>query len=140
MHGRYLEVTYRHGKPLAAYLYLPRDENAKSVRVVQEQSGLLVDLGEDGRPIGIEILCRAKPPCIRSTRYLASMLCHRWIVRRSRRWRSSDKELSFVRGNEGDTEAQAAVMASGLIPQRYPDQQRRGASSQLSPQFTWSDP
>ena len=56
MHGRYLEVTYRHGKPLAAYLYLPRDENAKSVRVVQDQSGLLVDLGEDGRPIGIEIL------------------------------------------------------------------------------------
>ncbi len=56
MHDRYLEVTYRHGKPLAAYLYLPRDENAQSARVVQEENGMLVDLGKDGRPIGIEIL------------------------------------------------------------------------------------
>jgi uncharacterized protein YuzE len=41
---------------MAAYLYLPRRENDKSQRVVQEGHGLLVDLSEDGRPIGIEIL------------------------------------------------------------------------------------
>ncbi len=60
MHDRYLEVTYRLGKPLAAYLYLPRKESAKSARVVQEQDGMLVDLGDDGRPIGIEILSPLK--------------------------------------------------------------------------------
>ena len=52
----YLEITYRRGKPIAAYLYLSRQENDKSQRVVQEGHGLLVDLAEDGRPIGIEIV------------------------------------------------------------------------------------
>jgi hypothetical protein len=56
MHERYLEITYRRGKPMAAYLYLPRHENDKSRRVVQEGHGLIVDLGEDDRVIGIEIL------------------------------------------------------------------------------------
>ena len=56
MHERYLEITYRRGKPMAAYLYLPRRENDKSQRVVQEEYGLIVDITEDGRPIGIEIL------------------------------------------------------------------------------------
>jgi hypothetical protein len=56
MHERYLEITFRRGKPIAAYLYLPRHENDKSWRVTKENHGLLVDLAEDGRPIGIEIL------------------------------------------------------------------------------------
>jgi hypothetical protein len=56
MHERYLEITFRRGKPIAAYLYLPRLENDKSCRVAKEEHGLLVDLAEDGRPIGIEIL------------------------------------------------------------------------------------
>lgn len=56
MHERYLEVTYRRGKPVAAYLYLPRHENDKSRRVVQEGQGIVVDITEDDRPIGIEIL------------------------------------------------------------------------------------
>jgi hypothetical protein len=56
MHDRYLEITYRRGKPLAAYLYLPRRENDKSWRVVEEAHGLMVDLAEDDRPIGVEIL------------------------------------------------------------------------------------
>jgi hypothetical protein len=56
MHERYLEITFRRGKPIAAYLYLPRQENDKSWRVAKEGHGLLVDLAEDGRPIGIEIL------------------------------------------------------------------------------------
>jgi len=56
MHDRYLEITFRRGKSIAAYLYLPRLESDKSHRVAMEGHGLLVDLTEDGRPIGIEIL------------------------------------------------------------------------------------
>jgi hypothetical protein len=55
MSQRYLEVTYRQGKPLAAYLYLPRRNGDHSVRVEQRGAGYLVDLAEDGRPIGIEM-------------------------------------------------------------------------------------
>jgi hypothetical protein len=55
MHGTYLEVTFRGGKPLAAYLYLPRKEGDTSERVEKRDAGLLVDLTADGRPIGIEI-------------------------------------------------------------------------------------
>ena len=55
MRGSYLEVTYRGGQPLAAYLYLPRQEGDRSVRVQKHRAGLLVDLTADGRPIGIEM-------------------------------------------------------------------------------------
>ncbi len=55
MKDRYLEVTFRKGKPLAAYLYLPRAAGAKSVRTEPRGAGLLVDYAADGRPIGIEI-------------------------------------------------------------------------------------
>ena len=33
MQDLYLEVTFRHGQPLAGYLYLLRSEDAKSSRV-----------------------------------------------------------------------------------------------------------
>ena len=56
MQERYLEITYHRGRPLAAYLYLPRHANDKSHRVIQEGHGLMVDLAEDDRPIGIEIV------------------------------------------------------------------------------------
>jgi hypothetical protein len=55
MPHRYLEITFRHGKPLAAYLYLPRRTGDKSVRVEPHGEGYLVDWSEDGRPIGIEM-------------------------------------------------------------------------------------
>jgi hypothetical protein len=55
MAQRYLEVTYRQGKPLAAYLYLPRRTGDRSVRVESRGPGYLVDWTEDGRPIGIEM-------------------------------------------------------------------------------------
>ncbi len=54
MHGKYLEVTFRSGKPLAAYFYLPRQPGDKSVRVEKIDFGLLIDFAADGRPIGIE--------------------------------------------------------------------------------------
>jgi hypothetical protein len=55
MHECYLEVTFRNGKPLAAYYYLPRKEGDTSDRVAKHGAGLVVDLSKDGRPIGIEI-------------------------------------------------------------------------------------
>jgi uncharacterized protein YuzE len=51
----FLEVTYRQGKPLAAYLYLPREPGDKSHRTVKVEPGLLIDYAADGRAIGIEI-------------------------------------------------------------------------------------
>ena len=55
MSHRYLEVSYREGKPLAAYLYLTRRSGDTSVRVEPHGDGFLVDWTEDGRPIGIEM-------------------------------------------------------------------------------------
>jgi len=55
MSQRYLEVTFREGKPLAAYLYLPRRSGDQSARVEPRGQGYLVDWTEDGRPIGIEM-------------------------------------------------------------------------------------
>ena len=55
MSHRYLQVTYRLGKPLAAYLYLPRQPGDTSARVEPVRPGYLVDRTENGRPIGIEM-------------------------------------------------------------------------------------
>ncbi len=51
----YLEMTYRRGKPLAAYLHLPRKEGDKVVRSRKAAAGLVVDYAADDRPIGVEI-------------------------------------------------------------------------------------
>ncbi len=55
MKDRYLEVTFRGGKPLAAYLYFPRKASAKSANTKSIGDGLLIDYGADGEPIGLEI-------------------------------------------------------------------------------------
>lgn len=55
MKERYLEVTFRRGRALAAYLYLPRKAHAKVVRTACETKGLRVDFDQDGSPMGIEI-------------------------------------------------------------------------------------
>lgn len=55
MKDRYLEVTYRKGKPFAAYFYLPRKPRARSVRTERVSPVILVDYGKEGEPIGIEI-------------------------------------------------------------------------------------
>lgn len=56
----YLEVTFRRGRPIAAYYYLPRRPGEKSVRTRRAQSGMLVDFSRAGRPIGIEITAPSK--------------------------------------------------------------------------------
>lgn len=55
MNEAYLEVTYRHGRPLAAYYYLPRRPRDRAYRTSRGPAGLLVDYARGGRAIGIEI-------------------------------------------------------------------------------------
>jgi hypothetical protein len=59
MSEAYLEVTYRHGLPLAAYYYLPRRPGDRASRTSRGPSGLLVDHTRSGRAIGIEITAPA---------------------------------------------------------------------------------
>jgi len=60
MKNSYLEVTFRHGRPLAAYLHLPRRPADKSYRTLKAEPGLLIDFNRSGQPIGIEITAPAK--------------------------------------------------------------------------------
>tara|TARA_Y100000588_G_scaffold299898_1_gene321293 strand:- start:470 stop:739 length:270 start_codon:yes stop_codon:yes gene_type:complete len=55
MRDRYLEITFRKGKPLAAYLYLSSVPGVKSLRTESKGVGLLVDFGPEDQPIGLEI-------------------------------------------------------------------------------------
>ena len=56
----YLEVTFRHGRPMAAYYYLPRETNQRSVRTRRVEPGLVIDFAEGGKAIGIEITTPSK--------------------------------------------------------------------------------
>lgn len=51
----YLEVTYRHGRAIAAYYYLPRAANQRSVRSRRVEPGLVIDFAADDQAVGIEI-------------------------------------------------------------------------------------
>lgn len=55
MQRPYLEVTFRKGKPLAAYIHLPRSTGAKAARSEERSRGLVVDFAATGEAIGIEI-------------------------------------------------------------------------------------
>ena len=59
MKERYLEVTFRKGKPLAAYVYLPRHGEMKSAKTVEAAPGILVDYAGSGEPIGLELTAPA---------------------------------------------------------------------------------
>ena len=50
-----LQITYRKGKPFAAYIYLASKHGQKSVRTEQVTQALLIDYAENGTPIRIEI-------------------------------------------------------------------------------------
>jgi len=56
----YLEITYRHGRPIAAYLYLPRASRDKSQRTTKAPGGMVIDYTRGGKPIGIEITAPSK--------------------------------------------------------------------------------
>jgi hypothetical protein len=55
MRQRYLEVTFRNGKPLAAYLYLPRRGRVTVSSTRDVGDGMKVDFDGEGTPVGIEI-------------------------------------------------------------------------------------
>jgi hypothetical protein len=55
MQEPYLEITFRHGRPLAAYYYLPRPSGARAARTRRVEPGLIIDYSEADQPIGIEI-------------------------------------------------------------------------------------
>ena len=56
MTERSLQVTYRKGRPFAAYLHLSHATGEKSARTVATADGLLVvDYNSDGRPVGVEM-------------------------------------------------------------------------------------
>jgi len=56
MKDKYLEITYRKGKMLAAYLYLPREIGEKSQKTEKFSEGVLIDYGKANHPIGVEIV------------------------------------------------------------------------------------
>ncbi len=60
MKESYLEITFRRGHPIAAYLYLPRQAKEKSYRTSRADPGLIVDYSRSGKPIGIEITAPTK--------------------------------------------------------------------------------
>jgi hypothetical protein len=53
--NRYLEVTFRSGKPQAAYLTLDRQPGDTAAKSQPKHDGYVVDFAEDGRVIGVEI-------------------------------------------------------------------------------------
>lgn len=55
MRDRYLEVTFRRGRPLAAYLYLRRRPGVRSARTRPVAPGVRADYAADGVLIGIEL-------------------------------------------------------------------------------------
>lgn len=61
MKEAYLEVTYRGGRAIAAYYYLPRRGPQKVTRTRRlAEPGLIVDLAADGRALGVEITAPSK--------------------------------------------------------------------------------
>ena len=73
MKQRYLEVSYRRGKPLAAYLYLPRRADDRSGRTERHEAGLIIDYAPDGRPIGVEITAPQAVPLERLNTLLVEL-------------------------------------------------------------------
>jgi len=56
MNQPYLEITYRHGKPLAAYLYFARREGDRAANSEPAGDPFVIDRAGDGRPLGVEIV------------------------------------------------------------------------------------
>ena len=69
----YLEVTFRNGRPLAAYYYLPRKSGERSVRTRRVEPGLVIDFARGGKAIGIEITTPTKFSLVRLNRVLREL-------------------------------------------------------------------
>ena len=74
MTERSLQVTYRKGKPFSAYLHLSHQTGEKSTKTVTSVDGLLVvDYGQNGTAIGVEITAPSAVPLDRLNRVLADL-------------------------------------------------------------------
>lgn len=73
MREPYLEVTFRHGRSLAAYLYLPRRPGDKIYSTTHAEPGLIIDFNRSGKPIGIEITAPGKLSLITLNRILRDL-------------------------------------------------------------------
>lgn len=52
--SRWLSVTFRDGRLIAAYLYLRREPNDSVARTTPTADGMLVDYDSAAKPLGIE--------------------------------------------------------------------------------------
>ncbi len=73
MNAPYLEVTFRHGRPIAAYLYLQRKAGDKSHRTVKAESEMVIDYEQSGQAIGIEITAPGKVTVTELNRVLSAI-------------------------------------------------------------------
>lgn len=74
MTERSLQVTYRKGRPFAAFLHLSHPTGEKSARTVASPDGLLiVDYTGSGRPLGVEITAPQVVPLARLNQLLAEL-------------------------------------------------------------------
>lgn len=55
MNQPYLQVTFRSGRPVAAYYYLPRRPGERSIHTIELSPGILVDFNSADHPVGVEI-------------------------------------------------------------------------------------
>lgn len=69
----FLEVTHRHGRPFAAYYYLPRDSGETSTSTRRVEAGMVVDYNARGLAIGIEITAPAALTLDEFNRVLAEL-------------------------------------------------------------------
>ena len=69
----YLEVTFRQGRPIAAYLYLPRRPGERSFRSRKVDPGLVIDVNRNGKPIGVEITAPSKVTATNLNRVLRDL-------------------------------------------------------------------
>jgi hypothetical protein len=74
MTERSLQITYRKGRPFAAYLHLSHVTGEKSAKTVASADGLLVvDYAANGQPIGVEITAPQAVPLERLNGLLADL-------------------------------------------------------------------
>jgi uncharacterized protein YuzE len=55
MQDRYIEITFRKGKALAAYIYLSRQTGSKAVYTKKFGEGIIVDFDDKNKVIGLEV-------------------------------------------------------------------------------------
>ncbi len=56
MRNSSLQVTYRRGKFMAAYLYLAPKRGQRAAHTSETSNGIIIDSAEDGSILGIEFL------------------------------------------------------------------------------------